>query len=664
MSLDAAPSLTFALAGQPNTGKSTIFNRLTGMNQHVGNWPGKTVEQKSGEFSYQERLIHLVDLPGTYSLTANSEEERIARDYILREQPDVVIAIVNAAALERNLYLVAELLELGRPVVIALNMLDVAEGQGLRIEPEVLQAALRVPVVPLVAAKNQGVTALLESAFHMALHPETFAANLPAVRREHQPVLDNLRRIVVGQIPKPYSEHYVALKLLEGDAEITALVAETAPEAWKMIEPILLEHEDAYLDIAGGRYEWIERMVRAAVVRPKAGVVTVTDRLDKIATHPIWGLTLLLAILALVFWLTYTLATPVVSLLERLIGGSLATYARHSLSQAPAWLSDFVVHGLIGGAGMVLSFLPILVIFFVLMGFLEDTGYLARMAYIMDRFMHRLGLHGQSALPLFLGFGCNIPAVLGTRIIGDRRARLLTALLVPLVPCTARLAVVTFLAPVFFGSAATWVMVGLVTMNLAILVVAGLLLNRFVFKGAKTAFIMEMPLYHTPNPRTIALYVWNNIQGFLKKAGTVIVLVSTIVWALSDFPGSGMNHSYLAAFGKWLSPVGAWMGLGSWRFIVALVSSFVAKENSIATLGVLFGAGGSKAGLAHQVAAALTPAAALAFLAVQMTFVPCVATVAVTKQEVGWKWALLSVAMLLVLSLLVGVAMFQIFSRL
>jgi ferrous iron transport protein B len=656
--------VTIALAGQPNVGKSTVFNRLTGLNQHVGNWPGKTVERRTGEMVHQGKAIRLVDLPGTYGLTANSEEERIARDYILRERPDVVVAIVNAAALERNLYLVAELLVLPSPVVIGLNMMDVAASHGVHVEPEVLEAALKVPVIPMIASRNQGVLPLVEAALRLAANPGAFAPARPEIRPPHRPILAAITATLTGKLPPPYPTEWAALKLLEGDTQIASLVRETAPEAWEGIHPVLLQHEDAYFDIAGGRYEWIARMVRAAVARPRVGVITVTDRIDRVATHPLWGLGLLLGVLATVFWLTYTAASPLVNLLGKAISGSVAGAARSALSAAPAWLSAFVADGLIGGAGMVLSFLPILVFFFAFMGVLEDVGYMARMAYVMDRFMHRLGLHGKSSLPLFLGFGCNIPAVLGTRIIEGRRARLLTLLLAPLVPCTARLAVVTFLAPAFFGELATLVMVGLVALNLLVLVVAGVVLNRFAFKGAKTAFIMEMPLYHAPNLPTIGLFVWNNVAAFLKKASTVIVVVSAGVWVLSHWPGHGMEHSVLAGLGRMLMPVGACMGLDDWRLIVALLTSFVAKENTIATLGVLFSAGEGGAGLAGRVAATLSPLAALAFLVVQMLFVPCVATVAVTRQEAGWKWALAGVVLLLSLSLGVATITYQAFSRL
>lgn len=658
--LAAEPTVTVALAGQPNVGKSTVFNRLTGLSQHVGNWPGKTVEQKTGECSFEGERIRLVDLPGTYSLTANSEEERIARDYILKERPDVVVALLNASALERNLYLVAELLLLDRPIVVGLNMLDVAGAQGIKVEPEVLSAAMRLPVVPLVASRNEGLSDLLAAAVKSVRHPSRVAPQKPSIREAHRPILRAIEEALANRLPEPYSPAYVAMKLLEGDKELNRMVQEKAPEAWQSIHPLLMAHEDAYMDIVGGRYEWIARMVRAALTRPKAGVVTVTDRIDRIATHPLWGVGLLLIILAATFWLTYTIATPMVNSLDRWIGGELAPWVGGLLASTPQWFSGFVTGGLIGGAGMVITFLPILVIFFALLGFLEDVGYMARMAYVMDRFMHRLGLHGKSFMPLFLGFGCNIPAVLGTRIIEDRRSRLLTLLLVPLVPCTARLSVVAFLAPVFFPRTAAWVMTALVAGNLLLLVLLGALLNRFAFKGHRGAFIMEMPLYHTPNLRTISLFVWNNIQGFLRKAGTVIVAVSAIVWALSAYPGPSMNQSLLADFGRWLSPFGRWMGLGDWRLLVSLLTSFVAKENSVATLGILFGAGDNRTGLGHLVASAMTPQAALAFLAVQMTFLPCVSTVAATKQEAGWRWALVSIVLLLVLSILAGIVVYRV----
>jgi len=648
-----------ALAGQPNVGKSTVFNVLTGLSQHVGNWPGKTVEQKSGVCTHEGKEVRVVDLPGTYSLTANSEEERVARDFIIRERPDVVVVIVNAAALERNLYLLAELLALPQPVVVGLNMLDVAEQQGMRVEPHVLEAALGVPVVPMVASRNQGVRELMERALDLACDPASFAPQRPTMRAEHQEVLAAIQALLVGRIPKPYPEEWVALKLLEGDREVTQRVQAEAGDIWLEIEALLKQHEDAIVDIARGRYEWIGRMVRAALVRSRPGAITLTDRLDRVAIHPFWGLVLLLGVFGLIFWLTYTAAMPLVNWLDTQVITSIAEGARQVLAPAPEWLASLLVDGLIAGAGAVLALVPVLVVFFAGLGLLEDVGYLARSAYVMDRFMHWVGLHGRSFLPLFVGFGCNVPGVMGARIVEDRCARLLTILLMPLVPCTGRMAVIAFLAPAFFGANAAAVTWGLVAGNVVLLFLIGMAINRGIFRGARSAFIMEMPLYHLPNARTIGLYVWHNAWAFVRKAGTIILLASATVWLLSYLPGGEVEGSLLARFGRWLEPAGRWLGLGDWRLIIALLSSFVAKENTIAALGVLYGSEATL-GLAEMVARTLTPAAALAFLVVQMTFVPCAATVAAIRQETGaWKWPAFSVGLLLVVSLGVAIMVYQ-----
>ncbi|MBC7293219.1 MAG: ferrous iron transporter B, partial [Thermoleophilia bacterium] len=383
---------------------------------------------------------------------------------------------------------------------------------------------------------------------------------------------------------------------------------------------------------------------------------------DRVATHPFWGLLVLLAALAALFWVTYTAARPAADALSRVISGQFSALLHSLLSWAPSWLSGAVVDGAVAGAGTVLSFIPILVIFFAALGLLEDVGYMARIAYVMDRYMHWLGLHGKSCMPLLLGFGCNVPAVLGTRIIEERRARLLTMMLTPFVPCTGRLAVLAFLAPAFFGGAAPWAVLTLVGGNLVVLGLVGVGVNRLVFKGERSAFVLEMPLYHSPNARTIGLYIWRNTLAFVKKAGTIIVLVSAVVWVLSHYPGPDPKSSVVGAVGRCLEPAGGLMGLGDWRLITALLSSFVAKENSVATLGVLFGgAGAAGATLAQKVAGILTPAGAAAFLVVQMTFVPCVATLAAIKQEArSWRWVGVNLGLMLVVAVLLGIVVYQI----
>ncbi len=653
-------SITIALAGQPNVGKSTVFNMLTGLNQHVGNWPGKTVEHRSGTFVRDGRQVHLVDLPGTYSLTANSEEERLARDFIIRQQPDVTIVIVNAAALERNLYLVAELLALPTPLVVGLNMIDVAEQAGLEVEPHVLSAALGIPVIPLVASCNEGLAELVRVSVDLVDHPTSSRPNRPTIREAHRPVLEDLQARIAGHVPAPYPEDWVALKLLEGDTQITDIMRQAAPSAWQAVHAVLASHEDAYLDIAGGRYEWIGRMVRAGVVRPRAGVVSVTDRIDRVATHPVWGVLLLLGAFGLVFGLTYGVAMPIVDWLQVSVLAPIIAGSRLALAPWPPWSSGLIADGLLAGAGTVVAFLPILVIFFAVLALLEDIGYLARGAYVMDRLMHPMGLHGKSFLPLFLGFGCNVPAILGTRIVDNRRAQRLTVFLVPLVPCSARMAVVTFLAPAFFGQAAGLVLWILVLINVTVMAIAGVIINRLAFRGEHSAFIMEMPLYHLPNLRTIGLDVWQNTSAFLRKAGTVILLAAAVTWALSQGPGGNAGLSPLARLGRSLEPVGAWMGLGDWRLLAALLSSIVAKENTIATLGILYEHENPALGLAERVAQSLTPPAAVALLVVQMLFVPCVASLAVMRKEAGTGWMLLSIGLSLVTSLAAGALVYQI----
>lgn len=654
------PLYTIALMGQPNVGKSTVFNMLTGLDQHVGNWPGKTVEFKEGTCTIDGTSIHLVDLPGTYSLTASSEEERIARNFVIHEKPDLVIVIVNAASLERNLYLVTELIDLDVPMVIGLNMIDVADQQGFKIDTEILQTALGFPVIPMIASKNIGIKDLIRAAKKLLTNPENFAPHRPEIPIEYQAVYQRIGLLIGEKIDADYLKNWIAIKLLEGDQEVLEKVHQEAPGIWPDIQRILIKNEEAILSLTKTRYEWIERMVRIAVARPKAGKIVLTDRLDRAATHPFWGLVLLLGVFGLVFLLTYRIASPIVDWLQLAVVVPTGDFMMSVLQDTQTWFSGLVVDGVIGGVGTVLTFLPILILFFAILGLLEDIGYLARAAFVTDRFMHMMGLHGRSFLSLFLGFGCNVPAVMGTRIIEDRRARLLTILLIPLVPCTARMAVIAFLAPAFFNESAAMITWLLVAINLVLLMLIGIIAHRFILRGKHSPFIMEIPLYHLPNLRTIGLYIWHNTTAFIKKAGGLIVLFSIIVWALSWLPKGDLQSSYLAAFGRWLVPFGQMMGLTDWRLIVALLTSFIAKENTIATLGILFGIQEESQVLSMRIASTINPAGAFAFLLIQMLFIPCVATVAAIKQETSsWKFTLTNSLLLLLISLTSGILAYQ-----
>jgi ferrous iron transport protein B len=659
----ATPSreLVVALAGQPNSGKSTVFNLLTGLSQHVGNWPGKTIEQKRGVYRSDSISFELVDLPGTYSLTANSLEERVARDFLVRERPDLVVIVVNAACLERHLYLLCELLALPVPVVVGLNMMDVARSEGLEIDSRALEAALGLPVIPMVASRNQGIRELVGVIEQFFRKPEAFKPHRPSIRADHKSVLEEIHRLTAEFVPAPYPADWVALKMLEGDAEITEWMRKLLPpQVWDPVNAVMRQHEDAMVAIAGGRYAWIERVMRAAVTKPRTGQITLTEKLDRLAIHPVGGFVFLLAILGLVFALTFSIGVPLQEALDVHVIQAFADWAHTALAGTPWWLRGLMVDGAWAGAGMVLTFAPLLAVFFAVLGVLEDTGYMARAAYVTDRFMHIMGLHGKSFMPLCLGLGCNVPGVLCSRIIESRRSRLLTILLTPFMPCAARLAVLAVLAPIFFGSSAVWAAMGVLMLNLLLLIGIGYTLHELLLGGEHTAFIMELPLYHWPNLRTIGLYVWQHLLEFLRKAGTVIVVVSTLVWCLSYFPTGDLQTGYLAHIGQWLTPLGDWLGL-NWRMLIALLTSVVAKENTLATLSVLYQIGESGGGLAETLSHAVTPAAGLAFLAMQLTFIPCVATLAAIKQEThSWKWTFFSVGLMLLTSLAVGTVIYRV----
>ena len=658
---EAAPGvrkLLVGLAGQPNVGKSTVFNILTGLSQHVGNWPGKTVEKKEGVHLAGDVEMHLVDLPGTYSLTAFSEEERVAREFVIHEHPDVIVLVVNGAALERSLYVLAELLLLDPPVILAVNMMDVAEDQGVHIDVEALERALGIPVIPLVATKNKGVKELRSLVIALSEGQLEYHPHMPAVSADHTVIYSSLMDLVKGNVPPLYTARWVATKLMEGDPEVGDLLKMRVPEAlWNEIQSLLIKHEDALRAVVGGRYDWIEDVTRAAISRFKRGQVLMTDRIDHVLTRPLFGIPILLAILALVFLLTYKIGFPVQDQLERLMT-FVAALIEPALSGAPGWVKGVLINGVIGGAGSVLTFLPILLIFFACLSFLEDVGYMARAAFVMDRFMHIVGLHGKSFLPMCLGFGCNVPSIMGARIVESRKARLLTIFLTPFVPCTARLAVLTFVSGAIFGKEASLVAWLVVSVNIVVLGLSGMVISRLFLKGEPTPFIMELPLYHKPDGRTIGIVIWSRMVAFAKKAGTVILLVSVVIWILSNMPGGTIETSILGYVGKAIEPVGRPIGL-TWQEMVALVSSLLAKENSIATLGVLYGVG--REGLQEVLPRVMGQASAIAFIVVLMLFIPCAATVTVMKQEMGsWKWFLGSMVFMLLISFLVGLIAFRI----
>ena len=653
---DVDKEIFVALVGQPNVGKSTVFNILTGLSQHVGNWPGKTVEKKEGVHRADNVLIRIVDLPGTYSLTAFSEEERVTRDFIIKEKPDLVVLILNAAALERSLYLLSEVLLLNHPVIVAINMLDVASNQGIQIDTNALQEALGIPVIPMVAKRNSGIKELVAQMTAFATGDIKYSPELPAVSEDHLQIYQDILGKISPYIQTPYTPEWVAIKLMEGDPEVSAMVEALAPVfVWNEILSLLLKHEDALHAVVNGRYDWIEKMTRAAISRFKMGEVVLTDRIDHILTRPIFGIPVLLAVMAFVFFLTYAVGVPLQTWLSNLISQFIKICEPFTTGW-PAWLQGLMLNGVIGGAGSVLTFLPVLLIFFAIMALLEDIGYMARAAFVMDRIMHLVGLHGKSFIPMCLGFGCNVPAVLGARIIETRKARMITLLLIPFVPCTARLAVLTLVSAAIFGSNAAYVSWSILALNIVILGIAGALVNKTLWKQ-DAPFIMELPIYHRPDPKTLMMVVWSRTVSFVRKAGTVILGVSLLVWLLSYFPNGVVEESWLSSLGRVLQPLGVPLGL-DWKMITALLTGLVAKENVVATLGVLYSVG--REGLAQTLPTVMSTQSAAAFLVVMMLFIPCAATIAVLRKEMNSnKWFYSTILMTLIVSYLGGMAAYN-----
>ena len=654
-------TVTVALAGAPNTGKSTLFNALTGLRQHVGNWPGKTVEKKTGSYRRNGRIFSVVDLPGSYSLTASSLEEGIARDFLAQEKPDVVVAVVDASSLERNLYLVGELLQLGAPMVVALNMMDVARSSGLEVDTETLASMLRVPVVPVVAREGQGVSRLRDTIEAVTDEERGTPLAGPQLGEEMDTLVARVDALLPAELALPYPRRWALVKLLEGDAAIRrTLQAAVAAEVWERIEGIVHQHEQAMLEIASSRYDWAAETYRRVVSRPREERISLGERTDRLLTHPLGGLAVFLTLMFGIYSLTFGVAAPVQGWLDDNVVARSANALEGALKGWPDWSTGLLANGLIGGVGLVLTFIPVLTVLFLALAILEDVGYMARAAFVMDRFMHRIGLRGQSFLPLFLGWGCNVPAIMGCRVVESRASRLTTILVAPLVPCAARMVVIALLAAAFFGKAAALVAWGMVMVNVAVLAVMSLIISRFLLKGQESFFLMELPRYHMPDMRTVLLATWGRIRRFAALAGTVILVMSLIVWTLSAFPGDDIGDSVLGHMGRGLEPIGGLMGL-DWQMMVALLTSFVAKEQTIATLGVLLGTGEGgnaalKAGLSHI----MVPAAAVSFIALQMLFIPCASSLAAIRLETrSWRWTGFAVGYMLAISFAVAIAIYQ-----
>jgi ferrous iron transport protein B len=600
---------TIALAGNPNVGKSTLFNVLTGSRQHVGNWPGKTVEKKEGTMRLGGQEVQVVDLPGTYSLTAYSIEEIIARDYIVNEKPTAVVAVVNAANLDRNLYLVTQLLELGTPVIVALNMTDVARRRGLAISLKGLSERLGgIPVVETVGNRSQGVEDLKEAISMVLDHPHTgnIQTTFSGVLRQE---VEDLRAAVIkrNQLLETFRPGWLTTKLLENDQVVVDRLLDLGEkDLLKLADQARerIEHdtgEDPEILIADQRYQFVDQVIESAVERPRERIITRSERVDEIVTHRIWGLPIFLLLMWIVFQFTSNVSAPFLDWVDVFINDFIYRWVDRSLTLAgwgDAWFSSLITDGVIAGVGGVLVFIPVLLFLYLALGILEDSGYMARAAFVMDRVMRWMGLHGKSFLPMIIGFGCTVPAVYATRTLENEKDRKLTAFLATFMSCGARLPVYVVFGAAFFGAASGTLVFAMYFLGIIVALATGFVMKNTVYKSRPPApFVMELPPYRIPRPRDVWHQMWERTHGFLMKSGTVILGVSVVLWLLMAIPAHQDTGRFNqvdegdSLFGRvsgLIAPALKPAGFGNWQSSGSLLTGILAKEVIISSMSQIY----------------------------------------------------------------------------
>ncbi len=681
--------ITIALAGNPNSGKTTVFNNLTGARQHVGNYPGVTVEKKEGSLEYSDYDINIVDLPGTYSLTAYSLDELVARNFVIEEKPDVVIDIIDSSNLERNLYLATQFMELGVPLVLAFNMSDVTDKQGLMIDKAKLSELLGTPIVFTVATKKRGMDELLDEAINLVEGRTKLRRTTVGYGREIQEELTKLEDILLKDkiLTQKHSSRWLAIRLLENDSEVIRKVKESSysDEILAQVEKSTHHLQGIFGDtpeaiIADRRYGFISGACSEALQRTYEVRHTISDKIDKVLVNRILGLPIFLGLMWLVFKFTFKLSEPLMGWVEtgqewlgNFVGGFLAEGSA---------IQSLVVDGIVGGVGSVLIFVPIISLLFLAIALLEDSGYMARAAFIMDRLMHKIGLHGRSFIPMLLGFGCNLPAIMATRTIEDRKDRFVTILVNPFISCGARLPVYTLLIGAFFSERiAGNALFSLYLLGIVVAIIMAKIFRRFLFNGPAAPFVMELPPYRMPTVKGLLIHMWERGRVYLKKAGTIIFVGCVLVWFLSNFPWSPryskdydvlieqaqgneemvvrleneqafekLEKSFAGKLGKTVAPVFKPLGFDDWRVSVGLVGGFIAKEIVVGTLGTLHSVGEAdeespslRAALQNQRRSdgskMYNPLVAYSLMVFVLLYIPCVATIAVIKRETNsWRW--------------------------
>lgn len=646
-------TLTFALAGNQNCGKTTLFNQLTGSNQHVGNFPGVTVDRKSGAIRNNPNT-EVTDLPGIYSMSPYTSEEIVTRQFIIGEKPTGIINIVDATNIERNLYLTMQLMELDTPMVLALNMMDEMRGNGGTVRINKMEAMLGIPVVPISAAKNEGVDELVDHALHVAKYQERpgrmdFCSEEDHGGAVHRCIHGILHLIEDHAKAAGIPVRFAATKLVEGDQRIEAALKLDQNEK-EMIGHIIVQMEqerglDRAAAIADMRFHFIHQLVEQTVVKPRQSKEQLRSaRIDRFLTGRYTAIPAFVGIMALVFYLTFgVIGLALQNLLE--VGIDALTAAGDSTLTAwnvNAAVHSLVIDGIFTGVGSVLSFLPIIVTLFFFLSLLEDTGYMARVAFVMDKLLRRIGLSGRSIVPMLIGFGCTVPGVMASRTLPSERDRKMTILLTPFMSCSAKLPIYSLFAAAFFPEHAALVMVSLYFLGIAVGILMAILLKSSVFKGEAVPFVMELPNYRLPGLKNVVQLLWEKARDFLQRAFTVIFVATIIIWFLQSFDlrlslTADPQQSILAWLASGIAPLFAPLGFADWRVSTALITGFMAKESVVSTLTILYGSSAA-------FAAALSPAAAAPLLVFCLLYTPCIAAAASVKRELGGKWAFIMVA--------------------
>ena len=646
-------TLTFALAGNQNCGKTTLFNQLTGSNQHVGNFPGVTVDRKSGAIRNNPNT-EVTDLPGIYSMSPYTSEEIVTRQFIIGEKPTGIINIVDATNIERNLYLTMQLMELDTPMVLALNMMDEMRGNGGTVRINKMEAMLGIPVVPISAAKNEGVDELVDHALHVAKYQERpgrmdFCGEEDHGGAVHRCIHGIIHLIEDHARAAGIPVRFAATKLVEGDQRIEAALKLDQNEK-EMIEHIIVQMEqerglDRAAAIADMRFHFIHQLVDQTVVKPRQSKEQLRSaQIDRFLTGRYTAIPAFVGIMALVFYLTFgVIGLALQNLLE--VGIDALTAAVDSTLTAwnvNAAVHSLVIDGIFTGVGSVLSFLPIIVTLFFFLSLLEDTGYMARVAFVMDKLLRRIGLSGRSIVPMLIGFGCTVPGVMASRTLPSERDRKMTILLTPFMSCSAKLPIYSLFAAAFFPEHAALVMVSLYFLGIAVGILMAILLKSSVFKGEAVPFVMELPNYRLPGLKNVVQLLWEKARDFLQRAFTVIFVATIIIWFLQSFDlrlslTADPQQSILAWLASGIAPLFAPLGFADWRVSTALITGFMAKESVVSTLTILYGSSAA-------FAAALSPAAAAPLLVFCLLYTPCIAAVASVKRELGGKWAFIMVA--------------------